>query len=187
LSNDGGVTVVTGWEVFDTSTDPPTSKLYVGGVEVTGYEVVPCNGVKYDYEIFEICYSPNKRGTKILVFSPGSPVPTLVTTIWLDENDIPMPEPSDYTLGKCEECNPEICSATADDLSTLCPANNFSILKDKCCTIRVNTSIGSFIIPDTVNAFSTSDFECTYTIDSIEIIKGSCTLDTISIIGSKLK
>jgi hypothetical protein len=190
LSNDGGETVVTGWEVFDTSTDPPTSKLYVGGVEVSGYEVVPCNpGHQYDYEHIEKCVD-GKTWTQWFVWDKlydGDP--NIVSILWIDENGLTVPAPDASLIDNenCKICNPEICSATGDDLSTLCPAHNFSILKDKCCKIKVNTSIGSFIIPETVNAFSTSDFECTYTIDSVEILKGNCSLDTISIIGSKLK
>lgn len=71
LSNDGGATVVTGWEVFDTATNPPTSTLYIGGVAVTGYSVVPCSitpGLS-NYPITNIINSNSTFSTTIDYYS----------------------------------------------------------------------------------------------------------------------
>ena len=191
LSNDGGVTVVTGWEVFDTSTDPPTSKLYVGGVEVTGYQVVPCDpGNQYDYENKEVCVD-GERWIQVFVWNKKfDGIPNLETILWIDATGAVVTAP-DTALIDNENCSspcaPEICSATGNDLTDLCAGHTHTIMKPSCCKLKVTTSIGEFIIPKDVQSFSTSDFDCTFQITNVEVIEGSCTLDKVDIISNKLR
>ena len=101
LSNDGGTTVVTGWEVFDTSTNPPTSTLYIGGVAVTGYTVVPCSPSIKDREIISVCVD-GKTWTKVVTFENDLPI----TFLWLDETDAPVaaPDPLLVDNANCNKC-----------------------------------------------------------------------------------
>lgn len=99
LSNDGGATIVQGWEVFDTSVNPPTSKLYIGGAEVTGYTVVPCNSSIKDREIISVCVD-GKTWTKVVTFENDLPI----TFLWLDETDTPVAAP-DILLVDNANCN----------------------------------------------------------------------------------
>lgn len=107
LSNDGGATVVMGWEVFDVSTNPPTSKFYIGGVEVTGYQVVKCNEqIRYDYERDKVCVD-GKTWTKWYVLDViDDGVPNVVSVFWLDQNDAPQPSPDPLLIDNvnCNSC-----------------------------------------------------------------------------------
>lgn len=93
--------VVTGWEVFDTATNPPTSKLYIGGVEVTGYTVVPCSPSIKDREIISVCVD-GKTWTKVVTFENDLPI----TFLWLDETDAPVaaPDPLLVDNANCNKC-----------------------------------------------------------------------------------
>ena len=101
LSNDGGTTVVTGWEVFDTSTNPPTSTLYIGGVAVTGYSVVACGNTIKDREILQVCVD-GKTWTKVITFENDLPI----TYLWLDETDAPVAAPDTALIdnANCNNC-----------------------------------------------------------------------------------
>ena len=101
LSNDGGTTVVTGWEVFDTSTNPPTSTLYIGGVAVTGYTVVSCGNTIKDREILQVCVD-GKTWTKVITFENDLPI----TYLWLDETDAPVAAPDTALIdnANCNNC-----------------------------------------------------------------------------------
>jgi hypothetical protein len=95
-----------------------------------------------------------------------------------------------FSLGKCgiePDCNPLICEASGDDLSTLCAGHNFSITKPSCCVVKITTSIGSFTIQEGIQHYSTSDFACVVSITEVEIISGNCLLNKIHIISNKLK
>jgi hypothetical protein len=98
LSNDGGVSIIKGWEVFDVSTNPPTSKFYIGGVEVTGYSVIPCSSNIKDREIITVCVD-GKEWTKVIVFEADLPV----SFLWLDETDAPVATPDPLLINniKC--------------------------------------------------------------------------------------
>lgn len=102
LSNDGGATVVTGWEVFDTATNPPTSTLYIGGVAVTGYSVVPCSSTSKDREILQVCVD-GKVWTKVVTFEGDLPI----TFLWLDDTDAPVaaPDPLLINNANCSSSN----------------------------------------------------------------------------------
>lgn len=192
LSNDGGLTTVTGWEVFKiTSLGIVTSKLYLNGAEVTGvYSVVPCGvKVKYDYEFEKICVD-GKQWTKTYVYDPSSAIPTLITILWLDDKDLPQPTPL-VTLINNANCviadTPTISDAFADNLSTLLPGTSFTITKPDCCRVQVVTSIGSFTLRDKETYYSTDKYDSAFTITAVNILSGSCTLDSIHIISNKTK
>lgn len=106
ISNDGGTTIVNGWEVFYISdTGVPTSKLYFNNVDVTGtYSVVPCeNNTRYDYESIKECVD-GLSYTKIIVLDSNSDN-TIVNVLWLDENSTPTtaPDPSLINNNNCLE------------------------------------------------------------------------------------
>lgn len=189
ISNDGGITVVSGWEVFDISeTGVVSSTLYLNGVDVTGsYQVVPCGTkVKYDYEIEKICVD-GATWTKTYVYDPSSDVPTLIFVLWLDENDSPQSAPDPLLINNtnCGKITTlSISSAYGDDLSTLLPGNTFEISRTSCCKedITVVTSIGTFLFPSFKSSISLADTSIPFTIDNIVT---TCNLSNIFIISQK--
>ena len=88
LSNDGGVTIVTGIAVFDVLNGTPTTKYYIDNIEVTGYTIVSCETSGKDREILSVCVD-GKTWTKIIVFEDGLPI----TFLWLDDTDTPTSSP----------------------------------------------------------------------------------------------
>jgi hypothetical protein len=101
-SNDGGITTIQAFVVFDTSTPVPTTSLYdFSGTLLVGYTIIPCQSeVDYDYETQPICVT-NLNWTRILVFDPTNTTPTLVGVIWLDENNNVVAAPPVFTVGAC--------------------------------------------------------------------------------------
>jgi hypothetical protein len=98
--------------------------------------------------------------------------------------------PADFVYGACvdpQQINCEISESFADDLATLKPGNNFSITKPSCCVVKVTTNIGSFTLIEGIQHYSTSDFTCVVTIDSVEVVSGSCDLSQIHIISNKIQ
>jgi hypothetical protein len=98
--------------------------------------------------------------------------------------------PASFVYGACidpQVIDCEITEAFGDDLSTLKPGNNFSITKPSCCVVKVTTNIGPFTLVEGIQHYSTSDFTCLVTIDSVEVISGGCTLDKIHIISNKIQ
>jgi hypothetical protein len=73
-------------------------------------------------------------------------------------------------------CEPTISSAPASTLAGLLPGTSVSIQKGNCCSLKVNTSAGSFIVSKDVTGYSTSNFNCPVTVTSVEILSGSCNL-----------
>ena len=190
ISNDGGTTIVTGWEVFDTSVDPPVSKIYLSGVDVTGtYFVIPCgNAITYDYERVTVCVDGNSW-TKVLVFNTVSQ-PILVSTMWLDELDNVVLAPSTLLIDNANcavaSCNPLITWSYGNNLSTLLESHNFTVTKPSCCDFILNTSIGDIPVIGDFSFITTETFKCTFTINSITNL-GSCDLSKVVIIGNKLQ
>lgn len=81
------------------------------------------------------------------------------------------------TFGKCvSACLPTISSAPADTLDGLLPGTSVSIQKSNCCTLKVTTSAGSFIVSKDVTGYSTGDFKCAVTVTAVEILSGTCAL-----------
>jgi hypothetical protein len=192
LSNDNGETIVSGIEVFSIDEiGSVSSKLYLDGVDVsTTYKVVPCGvKVKYDYETIEVCVD-GKAWTKVQVFDPSSGTPQYITTIWMNENNVVVTTPSSSLINNanCKEIPyPSISDALGDDLSTLIDSHSFSISKPECCTILINTSIGSFRVVKGTVAYSTTQYDAPFKINSISIVSGNCSLSSIHIIGNKIK
>lgn len=82
-------------------------------------------------------------------------------------------------LGPCAAaavCEPTISSAPGNALGTLLPGTSVSIQKNNCCTLKVTTSAGSFIVSKDVTGYSTGDFKCPVTVASVEILSGTCSL-----------
>jgi hypothetical protein len=97
--------------------------------------------------------------------------------------------PSSFVLGTCADnqissCN--ISEAFGNDLSTLLPGNNFSITKPSCCKVKVTTSVGSFHVIAGIQSYNTSDFNCPISVNSVEVVSGTCSLDQIHIISNKI-
>lgn len=75
-----------------------------------------------------------------------------------------------------EVCEPTISSAPGNALGTLLPGTSVSIQKNNCCSLRVTTSAGSFIVAKEVTGYSTGDFKCPVTVTGLEILSGTCNL-----------
>ena len=182
LSNDGGVTIVTGIAVFDVLNGTPTTKYYIDNIEVTGYTIVSCEASGKDREILSVCVD-GKTWTKIIVFEDGSPI----TFLWLDETDavVVAPDPLLINNTNCiSACLPTISDAFADDLGTLLPGTSFTITKPNCCKIQVVTSAGTITLREKETYYSTTDFKCPITITDIAIVSGTCSLADIHIISN---
>jgi hypothetical protein len=83
-------------------------------------------------------------------------------------------------------CEPGIWSATGDDLSTLQPGHSIAIQKAACCLVRITTSAGAFLVRKGMTAYSTADFACPVTVESVEIVEGKCTLSDVIVTTQKL-
>ena len=189
ISNDGGKTKVIGFLVFDqeTITNP---LIYLDGIDVTGsYTQVSCDGVKYDYEESKVCVD-GKLWTSIKVYDTTASLPSLITTLWLDENNQSITAPSSNLINNlnCQDkCQPVISYAFADDLSTLIPSNTFTIENRNCCNIKVITSVGEFIVFGN-NAKTTEQLNCVFEITGVELLYGKdCDLNKVLITGYKVK
>jgi len=189
ISNDNGLTSTTGVIVYDTSIVPPTETIFLNGIDVSStYTKVPCapTVVLYDYEKESICVDGNTY-TKVFVFDKtGDGSPNLVSIFWLDETDavVAAPDPTLINNANCKVCLPTISDAFADDLSTLLPGTSFVITKPDCCKVLVATSAGSFTLREKETYYATTDFKCAVTIDSIVVVSGTCTPDSIHIISN---
>ena len=183
LSNDGGVNVLTGWEVFDVSTPIPSSKLYIGGVEVNGYNVVPCNSARnYDYEKENICVD-GLTYTKWYVWEG---VGNLISILWLDQNDnvIPTPNPILINNKSCNTCKP-VEEGFRGDNATLSEFNHFYIDIPACCGVTYSTSAGSIALPSkNVNWVFTHSYECMVTDFKIT---STCDVNDIFVLLTKTK
>jgi hypothetical protein len=192
ISNDGGITVVSGWEVFTISNSGVvTSTIYLNGVDVSAtYKIVPCGiKAKYDYEIEKVCVD-GKTWTKTYVYDPSAVTPTLLSVLWLNEVDLPQLAPNPILINNVN-CIPVVVQTISDafgnDLSTLLPGNSFSITKPDCCTVQIVTSIGTFTLRDKETYYSTDKYSIPFTVDAVNIISGSCTLNSVHIISNKTK
>lgn len=193
ISNDGGTTKLIGYYVVNKQI-PNEYTLYFEGEDVTGsYSVVPCEDTSsYDYKEEIVCVD-GLNWSKIRVFdTENSSVPTLISTLWFDENNNPVSTP-DVSLienANCQDaivCSPTVSDAFSDDLSTLLEGTSFVITKPDCCRVLITTSVGSFTLREKETYYSTTDFDCPITIDSVQIISGNCTLEEIHIISNKSK
>ena len=107
----------------------------------------------------------------------------------LDGTPYTVSDEATVKLGKCTGetvCEPTISSAPAETLAGLLPGSSISVQKDNCCSVKVTTSAGSFIVTKNVTGYSTSDFNCPVTVTSVEVLSGTCDLADI-IITTQLK
>lgn len=77
-----------------------------------------------------------------------------------------------------------VSSAAGNNLSSLLAGTSFSFLKTGACSIRVTTSVGSFVIPDDATSYCTQVFKTPFTVNAVEVIAGTCDLATITIISN---
>lgn len=84
-------------------------------------------------------------------------------------------------------CEPDISSATADDLSLLRPGHSISVQKGNCCKIKVTTSAGAFIVAKTVTGYSTGNFKCPVSVSAVEVLEGTGALEDIIVTAQKIE
>ena len=130
ISNDGGITNVTGVIIYDTSLVPPSETIYLNGIDVTGaYVKVSCdNPIKYDYEIKDICVD-GVTFTKVYVFDKtGDGSPNLVSIFWLDNLDtvVPAPNPLLVNNSNCITSVAEIGLEEYSNLSNITQNSSFN-------------------------------------------------------------
>jgi hypothetical protein len=176
---------VTGEEIlfqWDVATNPPTlvsATNLATGAAFTGdaTTLVSCggSGLESDAELF--CDS----GVEFLrwfVKKDGVPTGVKYDTD-LSGVTYVVTDAAAVTLGSCTAataCNPTISSAPADTLAGLLPGTSISIQKAACCSLKVTTSAGSFIVSKEVTGYSTGDFKCAVTVTAVEILSGTCDL-----------
>jgi hypothetical protein len=83
-------------------------------------------------------------------------------------------------------CEPTISSATGDAVETLLPGHSVAIQKAACCSIRVTTSAGSFIVRKGMTAYSTADFACPVEVTAVDVLEGKCTAADVIVTTQKL-
>lgn len=109
ISNDNGLTIISGVIVYDLTVTPPTETIYLNGINVTStYSKVPCtsstNNNNYDYSIEPICVD-GLTYTKVFVFDKtGDGTPNLVSIFWLDDTDSVIPAPNSLLINN-SNCN----------------------------------------------------------------------------------
>lgn len=192
ISNDGGTTIVKGWEVFDVSVYPPISTIWLNGVDVTGtYQVVPCeSNNKYDYESALVCVDGETWEKWYVWDKQGDMLPNIVSILWIDNigNIVPAPDNTLINNFNClPKCEISISDAYGDDLSTLLAGNSLSITKPACCELLITTTVGQFRVIKGVQNYATAIFECPLNIIDIAVLSGNCTLSDIHIISNKTK
>jgi hypothetical protein len=138
-----------------------------------------CAGVTQESDPREVCVNGAEL-TQWVVMEAGMPTGTVFYTNNAGQLVEVAPD-AVVTLGVCPVikevvvCLPTISSAFGNDLASLSPGHSVAIQKSSCCVIRVVTSAGSFLVGKGVGAYSTGDFNCPVTVDSVEIVSGPCT------------
>lgn len=176
---------VTGEEIlfqWDVNTNPPTllsATNLATGAAFTGdpntLESCGGSGLESDGELF--CDS----GVEFLrwfVKKNGEPTGVTFDTDLLGATYV-VTDAAAVTKGSCiaaTACNPTISSAPASTLAGLLPGNSISIQKAACCSLRVTTSAGDFIVSKEVTGYSTGDFKCAVTVTAVEVLSGTCDL-----------
>jgi len=192
ISNDGGTTIVKGWEVFDINVYPPTSTIWLNGVNVTGtYQVVPCeSNNRYDYELVSVCVNGETWEKWYVWDKQGDASPNIISTLWIDNtgNIVSAPDNTLINNTNClPKCQISISDAFANDLSSLLVGHSLSITKPACCELLITTTVGQFRLIKGVQSYTTAIFECPLNITDINILSGNCTLSDIHIISNKIK
>jgi hypothetical protein len=166
--------------IVDYSTIPPVTSYWdiITNSAWTGdpkADLEQCSGTDLESDKITMC----DNGTTFyrwIVKSNGEP-----TGDYFDTNltGAPYTPTGTVTEGTCKICEPTISSATADSVGTLLAGNSISVQKNNCCSIKVKTSAGDFIISKDVTGYSTSNFSCAVTVSSVEILSGTCSLSNI--------
>ena len=148
-----------------------------------------CNGVTQESDPREVCVG-GVNLTQWVVMEAGMPTGTVFYTNNAGQI-VEVAPGAEVTLGACpvireiELCLPTISSAFGNDLSSLLAGQSISIQKNNCCAIKVKTSAGDFIVSKDMTGYSTGDFNCPVTVDSIEILSGTCSLADIVVTTQK--
>ena len=148
-----------------------------------------CNGVTQESDPREVCVG-GVNLTQWVVMEAGMPTGTVFYTNNAGQI-VEVAPGAEVTLGACpvireiELCLPTISSAFGNDLSSLLAGQSISIQKSNCCAIKVKTSAGDFIVSKDMTGYSTGDFNCPVTVDSIEILSGTCSLADIVVTTQK--
>lgn len=176
---------VTGAEIlfqWDVRTNPPTlisatnlatGQPYTGD----GKELENCGGPTLESDEIEMC-DGGVEFIRWIVKDNGVPTGAKFDT---DLTGAPyaVTDEAGVKTGKCVAatvCEPTISSAPGNALGTLLPGTSVSIQKSNCCTLKVTTSAGSFIVSKDVTGYSTGDFKCAVTVTGVEILSGTCAL-----------
>jgi hypothetical protein len=136
-----------------------------------------CGGSGLESDPIEMCDS-GVEFLRWVVKKDGVPTGDTYDTDMLAQPYVVTDEAA-VVKGKCvavEVCEPTISSAPGDALGTLLPGSSVSIQKSNCCTLKVTTSAGAFIVSKDVTGYSTGDFKCPVTVTAVEILSGTCNL-----------
>lgn len=149
------------------------------GLEWTGdpSTLEGCGGTKLESDPVEMCDN-GVEFIRWVVKKNGEPTGVTYDTD-LAMQPYTVTDEAAVTKGKCVPavvCEPTISSAPGDALGTLLPGTSVSIQKNNCCTLKVTTSAGSFIVSKDVTGYSTGDFKCPVTVTAVEILSGTCDL-----------
>lgn len=136
-----------------------------------------CGGTKLESDAIEMCDN-GVEFIRWVVKKNGEPTGTTFDTD-LAMQLYTVTDEAGVTKGKCVSatvCEPKISSAPGDTLASLLPGTSVSIQKTNCCTLKVTTSAGAFIVSKDVTGYSTGDFKCPVTVTAVEILSGTCEL-----------
>lgn len=140
-----------------------------------------CSGVTQESDPREVCVGGTAL-TQWVVMEAGLPTGTVFYTNNSGQL-VEVAPGAEVTLGACVQadnpCIPSISSAPANALTGLLAGRSISIQKSNCCSIKVKTSAGDFIVSKDFTGYSTGDFNCDVTVESVEILSGTCSLADI--------
>lgn len=188
IDPDTGHTVQTAYKIVNGTFELIKRWDVVTGAEWTGDPATleSCAGTKLESEQELFCDS----GVPFLrwyVIEDGMPTGAYVDTDFSGAS-YTVTNPAAVTKGECvAACNPTISSAFADDLSTLLPGTSISIQKNNCCSIKVSTSAGDFIVSKDAAGYSTGDFDCEVTVTGVAVLSGTCDLADVIVTTQKRK
>lgn len=166
--------------IVDYSTIPPTTSYWdiITNSAWTGdpkTDLEQCSGTALESDKITMC-DDGTTFYRWIVKSNGEPTGDYFDT---DLTGAPYTPTGTVTEGVCKICEPTISSATADNVGSLLAGNSISVQKNNCCTIKVKTTAGDFIVSKDVTGYSTSNFSCVVTVNSVEVLSGTCNLSDI--------
>lgn len=151
----------------------------VTGEEWTGdpADLEDCGGTKLESDGRDVCVN-GENLTQWVVKKDGVPTGTVFYTSVTGQLVDVAPD-AEVLIGVCQiavVCEPTISSAPGDTLAGLLPGTSVSVQKSNCCSLKVTTSAGAFIVSKDVTGYSTGDFKCPVTVTAVEILSGTCEL-----------